>query len=81
MPYSVKKIDGKGWCLVRVNGTVKQCHDDKPTAERARKAIMMHEASSGEKSVHEQVHEGSASSIHSLKEEGKFRNKRERSKH
>ncbi|MHA2163380.1 MAG: hypothetical protein ACXABF_13245 [Candidatus Thorarchaeota archaeon] len=80
MPYSVKKIDGKGWCLVRANGTVKQCHDSKSVAERARKAIMMHEGTAGDKTVYEQVREGGASSIHSLKEEGKFR-RRERSKH
>lgn len=80
MPYSIKKISGKGWCLIRADGSTKQCHDNKTTAERARKAILIHEAGQSERTVYEKTSGESASTIHALKQEGKFR-KKERSKH
>jgi hypothetical protein len=42
MPYTIEKR-GSEWCLVRQNGTIKQCHKSKKDAEGARRAIAMSE--------------------------------------
>lgn len=40
MPYTIEK-QGNKYCLVREDGSTKQCHDSKDLAEKARRAIMM----------------------------------------
>jgi hypothetical protein len=42
MPYTIEK-QGNEWCLVREDGTTKQCHKSKKDAEGARRAIAMSE--------------------------------------
>jgi hypothetical protein len=40
VPYSIEKRGSK-WCLIRKDGTQKQCHDTRGLAVKARRAIMM----------------------------------------
>ena len=40
MPYNVEKR-GNEYCLIREDGSTKQCHDTKEKAEKGRRAIMM----------------------------------------
>ena len=42
MPYDIQKRGSK-YCLIRKDGSVKQCHDSKKDAQGARRAIMMTE--------------------------------------
>lgn len=70
MPYKIEK-QGNEYCLVRADGTTKQCHKSRRKAVRARRAIMMYEAMSRDKTASEKVRGDSASTIHSIKELGK----------
>jgi len=40
MPYTIERR-GNQYCLVKADGSTKQCHDSKILATRARRAIMM----------------------------------------
>ncbi len=40
MPYSIEKRGSK-YCLIRKDGSKKQCHDSRNLAVKARRAIMM----------------------------------------
>jgi len=48
MPYTIKEVKSnppeRRHCLVKQDGTIKQCHRSRSLAHKARKAIMMQES-------------------------------------